>query len=84
MIEAFLDTRDRNLMKHGVSMLRDYWGTYDMQLGYEDYSIRTLIDDALYGLGIAIDKEQFKSADGYEAFKLVLIEYLNSQQIVKR
>lgn len=77
-VEHLVSCRDKNLIKHGVRLLQDYWGTYDMQLGYEDYRIGTLIDDALYGLGLAIDKERFKNAQGFDEFKAVLREHLEA------
>ncbi|MEZ0155236.1 MAG: hypothetical protein AB9Q22_10105 [Candidatus Reddybacter sp.] len=63
-----------------VDALQAYWASYDKQPGYENYSRRTLIDDALYGLGIAIDKDQFKEAPGYDKFKALLREHLMAEQ----
>ena len=48
---------------------------YDKQQGYESYSEETLIDDVLYGLGIALDSRN-AYANGYEKFKTRLIAHL--------
>jgi len=77
-LSGLVSCRDPNLMRHAVRMMQDYWGTYDMQRGYEDYRVGTLIDDAIYGLGMAIDKEQFQCADGYDRFKAILREHLSN------
>lgn len=59
--------------------LAEYWATYNDQHGVDLYTQGIIIDDALYGLGIAIDPELFKQADGYERFKAVLKEHLKDQ-----
>ena len=64
-------------LNKAVKSLQDYWNTYDKQRGYQDYHVETFIDDALYGLGIAIDKSQFQYAGGYEKFKIILREHLD-------
>ena len=64
-------------IKQAVKDLQKYWNTYSEQRNYERYSTETLIDDALYGLGIAIDKEQYEFAQGYDKFKQKLLEHLS-------
>ena len=54
-----------------------YWSTYNDQINVDLYSPGIIIDDALYGLGIAINPELFKEADGYEKFKKVIKEHLD-------
>ena len=62
-----------------VCALKSYWNTYPDQQGYLDYTDKTFMDDALYGIGIAVDYEKYKSADGYELFKKDLREFLNTK-----
>ena len=62
-------------MRAAVASLKDYLDRYDKQQGYESYSEETLIDDVLYGLGIALDSRN-AYANGYEKFKTRLISHL--------
>ncbi len=71
-----LVSRRTATMVDAVKILQDYWNTYDRQSGYANYHMETFIDDALYGLGIAIDRNQFEFASGYERFKSILREHL--------
>lgn len=70
----------RTSMTEAVKILQDYWNTYDKQSGYQNYHLETFIDDALYGLGIAVDKSQFEFAGGYEKFKAILREHLTANE----
>lgn len=65
-------------MQDAVAYLKDYMGTYDKQYGYLDYSDDTLINDVLYGLGVALDPRN-KFADGFAAFKKVLLDRLRKE-----
>ena len=67
--------RDRN--KQAVERLAHYWGTYNKQPGYENYSTETFLNDGLYGLGIAIDSRKYSFANGFAQFKRDLLKYLN-------
>lgn len=62
-------------MRAAVASLKDYMDRYDKQQSYESYSEETLIDDVLYGLGIALDSRN-AYANGYEKFKTRLIAHL--------
>ena len=64
-----------NTVKEAADYLANYWGTYRSQLGYEKYHTDTVIDDALYGLGVALD-QKYQCANGYEQFKKALIKHL--------
>lgn len=66
-----------NTVEEAADYLADYWGTYKRQHGYEKYSTDTVIDDAIYGLGVAIDKK-YQYANGYEQFKKDLIKHLST------
>lgn len=72
--------KDLNLsveqVKVFVSKLEAYGTTYQYQVYYHQYSKEVLIDDALYGIGEAINKERYQHRDGYCRFKEDLIEYL--------
>lgn len=64
-------------IERAVTSLKDYINTYDRQPGYESYRAETLIDDVLYGLGIALD-DKYRHAQGYDEFKKVLREHLGA------
>ena len=61
-----------------VQYLKRYIDTYEDQYGYQNYSDSTLIDDILYGLGVALNPEEHQFASGFDTFKSKLIEHLNS------
>lgn len=75
-----LDVEDKDYsqkrMKLMVQYLKEYIETYDKQYHYENYSDTILIDDILYGLGVALDPKAHQYADGYETWKNKLIQYL--------
>lgn len=48
-------TASKKKMRAAVASLQSYMAGYDKQPSYETYSEETLIDDVLYGLGIALD-----------------------------
>jgi len=56
--------------------LAEYWGTYAGQHGYADYTDRTFMEDAIYGLGVAINPDEYRFAQGRKRFKDMLREYL--------
>lgn len=64
-------------IKTAVEKLQKYWNTYTELTGYEDYSEKTLIDDALYGIGVALDEHEYQNANGYDKFKKKLLEHLS-------
>lgn len=68
-------------MREAVAYLRRYMDTYHKQHGYEDYRDETFIDDVLYGLGVALQPEKFKYADGFRQFKDVLREHLATRPV---
>ena len=59
-----------------VQYLKRYIDTYDNQYHYQNYSDTILIDDILYGLGVALNPEKHQFADGFDTFKKKLIEHL--------
>lgn len=60
---------ERARMFHAVEYLKKYINAYDKQYQYLDYSDETLINDILYGLGVALDEKQYMYADGFRKFK---------------
>ena len=56
--------------------MQRYWTTYDEQLHYKDYSDETFILDALYGIGIALDPEEYEGPSGFGRFNARLMEIL--------
>jgi hypothetical protein len=63
-----LTPRQRRIQK-AITYLRDYMVSYDKQYGCLDYSDETFIDDVLYGLGEALDKDKYEFAGGFAMFK---------------
>jgi hypothetical protein len=61
-----------------LEKFKDYVNTYDQQMGHKKYSVKTIIDDFLYGIGLCLDEDEYYSATGYAKFKKVLLEHLNA------
>ena len=72
-------TKKQRRMKKAVEYLQEYMGTYDLQMGYLDYSDETLIDDVLYGLGVSLSPDKHQFANGYDKFKERLRKHLGSK-----
>ena len=71
----------RKRVRNAVEYLKDYIGTYDeLQPGYEDFSDETIINDLLYGLGVALQPDEYRFAGGFDKFKEVLRKHLGTQQ----
>ena len=71
----------RKVVRRTIESLKEYINTYEDQKGYEDYSDTTIIDDMLYGLGVAMGDEhehenEYKYADGFDRFKDRLRKHL--------
>lgn len=66
-------------MKQSVEELTKYMATYPNQYGYENWPVDMLIDDVLYGLGVAIS-EEYRFANGYSKFKQLLLERLQKEE----
>lgn len=63
-------------IEEAVIYLVEYWEMYDDQPNYTEFRDDTFIDDALYGIGKAIDPEKYGFAEGYKRFKDFLRDYL--------
>jgi hypothetical protein len=70
----------RKRMRAMVAYLKVYIGTYDKQIGYEDYRDETLIDDVLYGLGVALDGKEHQFANGFDRFRAKLRKHLDESR----
>ena len=71
-----MSTKREKQVKEGIEFLKDYIDTYDKQYGYERYTDTTIINDILYGLGVAIGGDKYRFANGFAKFKKVLREHL--------
>jgi hypothetical protein len=60
-----------------LEKFKEFVSTYDQQTGHENYSVETVLNDFLYGIGICID-EDFEGADGFKRFKGFLIKHLEA------
>lgn len=69
-------TKKQKRMQKIVEGLQEFVATYDMQEGYLDYSDRTFIDDMLYGIAIALDKDKYSYAGGFGEFREFLRKHL--------
>lgn len=65
-------------MKKIVAALQLYVATYTEQDSYEDYSDRCYIEDILYGLGLSLNHRDHYGASGFDRFKAVLREHIQS------
>ena len=77
-----MSDRKKKIVK-AIEYLQDYIGNYATQEGYESYSVATLIDDVLYGLGVALDNK-YSCAHGYDLFKERLRKHLKPKKAAKR
>lgn len=55
-------------MEAAVKRMQHYWATYDEQYGYKEWGKDMFLRDALYGVGIAVDGEKYRYANGFERF----------------
>ena len=61
-----------------IKSMKNYIDTYPNQLGWELYTKDTVLNDLVYGIGIAIDKRKYQYGDGYDKFKKDLIKFLTN------
>lgn len=71
--------KQRRRMKKAVEHLQKYMMTYSNQAGYLNYSDETLIDDVLYGLGVALN-ERYRYRDGFDLFRQRLFEHIKREE----
>ena len=70
----------RKRMKQAVDYLQNYMNTYDNQTGYLDYQVETLINDVVYGLGVAVGGDEYRYGEGFEKFKADLVKFLSGKE----
>ncbi len=70
-------TSKQKRMQKAVNYLQDYMVTYSNQVGYLDYMDETLIDDVIYGLGMALDPHRYEFAQGFKKFKKRLHKHIS-------
>ena len=75
-----MSKKSQKRMRDAVAYLRHYMDTYPNQIGYEDYQDRILINDVLYGLGVALGGEEHQFAGGFNVFKEKLRKHLELKQ----
>lgn len=73
-------TKRQKRVKSAIEYLKKYINTYENQKGYLDYADGTIIDDILYGLGVALDEEKYKFGNGYDRFKLRLLDHIGPRE----
>lgn len=61
--------------------LANYWAGYTSQPGWKEYSDETFLNDALYGIGCAVDFEKYYGAEGFKQFKKDLQKYLFKDEL---
>lgn len=70
-------TKKQKRMKEMVVYMKEYWETYDKQSDYLNYTDETFLHDAIYGLGVALNKNEYQWAEGYIKFKAFLARFLS-------
>jgi len=70
------DKKRKKDVERIVKSLKKFINTYDKQTHYQNYSNDTIIDDFLYGLGVAFDSEKHSFANGYKKWKQKLTAHL--------
>lgn len=73
-----INKKQEKRMKNAVAYLQEYMNTYSDQHDYQRMADHTLIDDVLYGLGVALSKE-YEFRPGYDKFKDVLRKHLGDK-----
>lgn len=67
----------RSTVDQAADYLRDYWVTYKDQPNYETYEQKTVVEDMLYGIAVALNPD-YRFASGFEKFKQHLRAYLDA------
>ena len=77
-------TKKQKRVQAFVEYIQEYWNTYPNQSSYLDYDDPVLINDALYAIGVALDKTEYSWRTGFDKFKKFLKEegYLDTLEEV--
>ena len=77
-------SKEQKKVKEFVEYMQTYWNTYTEQSSYINFNENTLINDALYGIGVALNKEEYQWRQGFDKFKKHLKEnYLDTIEILE-
>lgn len=69
-------TKEQLRIRKIVAEFQNYVRTYTKQKHYDTYTDSIVIDDMLYGIGIALNEGDYAFSEGYERFKAKLREHL--------
>ena len=73
--------RRRQHVEHAVRYLQHYMSTYTEQMYYRDYSDETIINDVLYGLGVALwGEDEHRGPSGFDRTVAKLREHLEKHR----
>jgi len=72
------DQERKDKVEKIVADLQEYVKTYSNGVYYKSYTDETIIDDILYGLGIALDREQYEMHSGYQKFKRRIAKHIET------
>jgi len=76
-----MKAKPKNKMKNfDLEKFKNYVNTYDTQIGFKNYSKETVINDFIYGIGICINEEEYKNADGFKRFKKYLSKHFGIEE----
>jgi hypothetical protein len=64
-----------NKISKSIDYLTDFASSYPTQLGFDDYTTETFMDDMLYGLGVSLS-DDYRFSIGFKQFKIDLINHL--------
>ena len=62
-----------------VKRLQKYMAAYTKQVEFHDITNKTLIDDVLYGLGVALGPKRYEFNNGFRLFKARLLKHLQAK-----
>ena len=61
-----------------IAAMKEFIDTYPDQIGWQEYTKDTVLNDLIYGIGVAIDHDKYSFAMGYRYFKKDLIKFLTN------
>lgn len=65
------NTDEKFDIEAAVEDMQKYWATYNEQVGWKDYDQEMFLNDALYGVGISLNRK-YRFANGFDKFKVFL------------
>ena len=69
----------KKVLKKRFAAFKKYIETYDLKKNGCDGRASVVIDDVLYGLGLAIGGKEHEYGDGYKKFKKMLYDKLRTE-----